>query len=64
MLEKVAKNVHLVHRRTAFRGHEITVDRVMNSNVQVHTPYTFSNLIENELELKKSKIRRKLELFD
>ncbi len=53
MLEKVAKNVHLVHRRTAFRGHEITVDRVMNSNVQVHTPYTFSNLIENELELKK-----------
>lgn len=60
MLEKVAKNVHLVHRRTAFRGHEITVDRVMNSNVQVHTPYTFSNLIENELELKKIKSEESL----
>ncbi|MDN6167670.1 MAG: NAD(P)/FAD-dependent oxidoreductase, partial [Lactococcus lactis] len=60
MLEKVAKNVHLVHRRTAFRGHEITVDRVMNSNIQVHTPYTFSNLIENELELKKIKSEESL----
>ncbi|WP_332373860.1 NAD(P)/FAD-dependent oxidoreductase [Lactococcus cremoris] len=60
MLEKVAKEVHLVHRRTAFRGHEMTVDRVMNSGIQVHTPYTFSNFNENDLELKKVKAEENL----
>ncbi|MTV82082.1 NAD(P)/FAD-dependent oxidoreductase [Secundilactobacillus folii] len=39
MLEPVAKEVHLVHRRNEFRALEHTVAQVKDSTVDVHTPY-------------------------
>ena len=38
-LEPLAKSVTLVHRRTKFRAHQGTVDRVLTSAVRVLTPY-------------------------
>lgn len=39
MLEPVAKQVYLVHRRDNFRGLEHTVSRLKRSNVKTVTPY-------------------------
>lgn len=39
MLEPVAKEVHLVHRRDKFRGLEHTVTKLKQSSVQLETPY-------------------------
>ena len=39
MLEPVAKEVHLVHRRDQFRGLEHTVTQLKNSSVQLDTPF-------------------------
>lgn len=39
MLEPVAKEVHLIHRRDSFRALEHTVTQLKNSTVQVQTPY-------------------------
>ncbi|MBM7570931.1 NAD(P)/FAD-dependent oxidoreductase [Aquibacillus albus] len=39
MLEPIAKQVTLVHRRDKFRAHEHSVDNLMNSSVQVLTPF-------------------------
>ncbi|WP_182201576.1 NAD(P)/FAD-dependent oxidoreductase [Paraliobacillus salinarum] len=39
MLEPIAKEVTLVHRRDKFRAHEHSVEQLMNSNVRVLTPY-------------------------
>ena len=38
-LEPLARSVHLVHRRPAFRAHERSVDQLRSSRVQVWTPY-------------------------
>lgn len=38
-LEPIAKSVTLIHRRTAFRAHQGTVDAVLASSVEVLTPY-------------------------
>ncbi|WP_029192185.1 NAD(P)/FAD-dependent oxidoreductase [Paenibacillus harenae] len=38
MLEPIAKNVTLIHRRDKFRAHEHSVEKLMNSKVNVHTP--------------------------
>lgn len=40
MLESIAKEVTLIHRRDKFRAHEHSVDNLMNSNVRIMTPYT------------------------
>lgn len=58
MLEPVAKEVHLVHRRNQFRGLEHTVTKLKQSSVQLETPYLPQGLsIEDDqsitLDLKK-----------
>ena len=39
MLEKVARKVHLIHRRPSFRAHALTVAELEQSTVEIHTPY-------------------------
>ncbi|MFC4404824.1 NAD(P)/FAD-dependent oxidoreductase [Gracilibacillus xinjiangensis] len=39
MLEPIAKEVSLVHRRDEFRAHESSVDTLINSNVNILTPF-------------------------
>lgn len=38
MLEPIAEQVTLIHRRDKFRAHEHSVERLMNSRIQVITP--------------------------
>ncbi|MFD2656031.1 NAD(P)/FAD-dependent oxidoreductase [Gracilibacillus thailandensis] len=45
MLEPIAKEVTLVHRRDSFRAHEASVENLMNSNVNILTPYVPESLI-------------------
>src|SRR5699024_9181483 len=39
MLEDIAKKVTLVHRRQKFRAHEHSVEQLMNSSIDVLTPF-------------------------
>ncbi|MDQ0162995.1 thioredoxin reductase [Bacillus alveayuensis] len=51
MLEPVAQEVFLAHRRDKFRAHENSVETLMRSSVQVLTPYVLKDLIgENQIE--------------
>lgn len=51
MLEPIANKVTLVHRRDKFRAHEASVENLMNSKVDIKTPYTPSLLIgEDKIE--------------
>ncbi|WP_163971549.1 NAD(P)/FAD-dependent oxidoreductase [Oceanobacillus halotolerans] len=45
MLEPIAKKVTLVHRRDKFRAHEHSVNQLMESNVEVLTPFVPSEII-------------------
>lgn len=45
MLEPIAEKVTLVHRREKFRAHEHSVENLMNSKVELKTPYVPSELI-------------------
>ncbi|WP_070119445.1 NAD(P)/FAD-dependent oxidoreductase [Bacillus marinisedimentorum] len=45
MLEPIAKNVTLIHRRDKFRAHEHSVENLMNSKVNVKTPYVPKELV-------------------
>ncbi|MFJ7832160.1 NAD(P)/FAD-dependent oxidoreductase [Peribacillus sp. NPDC097284] len=45
MLEPIAKKVTLIHRRDRFRAHEHSVEQLMNSSIEVKTPYIPSRLI-------------------
>ncbi|QDK71634.1 NAD(P)/FAD-dependent oxidoreductase [Lactococcus protaetiae] len=62
MLENVAEKVYLIHRRTAFRAHEITVEQISESSVKIHVPYTLSALTETGLLLTKVKSDEKVNL--
>ncbi|MGM0753176.1 MAG: NAD(P)/FAD-dependent oxidoreductase [Bacillota bacterium] len=44
MLEPVAREVTLVHRRDKFRAHEHSVQQLMNSNVRIMTPFNVAEL--------------------
>ncbi|MCB5956422.1 NAD(P)/FAD-dependent oxidoreductase [Enterococcus sp. CWB-B31] len=44
MLESVAEQVSIIHRRPEFRGHEHSVEKLKNSTVQIYTPYTIDQL--------------------
>lgn len=59
MLEPIAKEVHLIHRRDKFRAHEHSVENLMNSKVDVLTPYELSDLAGddtcNEVKIQNSK---------
>lgn len=48
MLEPIAKEVHLIHRRDAFRALKHTVSQLKKSQVQVETPYLPKELQVNE----------------
>lgn len=48
MLEPIAEQVTLVHRRDKFRAHEHSVETLMNSRADVKTPYIPMELIGNE----------------
>lgn len=48
MLEPIAKEVTLVHRREKFRAHEHSVNQLMNSSVRVLTPYQITDLKGDE----------------
>jgi ferredoxin/flavodoxin---NADP+ reductase len=48
MLEPIAEKVTLIHRRDKFRAHEHSVETLMNSKVEIKTPYTPSALIGND----------------
>ncbi len=39
MLETIAKEVNIIHRRNEFRAHGASVDKLMASSVNVHTPF-------------------------
>jgi len=43
-LEPRARSVTLIHRRTAFRAHQATVDKVIASSVRVLTPYEIARV--------------------
>ncbi|MCA0984509.1 NAD(P)/FAD-dependent oxidoreductase [Halobacillus yeomjeoni] len=59
MLEPIAKQVTLVHRRDKFRAHEHSVTQLRNSNVNILTPFTPDQLIGEDrvekVELKEVK---------
>lgn len=48
MLEPIAKQVYLVHRRDSFRAHESSVENLLNSSVKILTPYLPSTFIGEE----------------
>jgi len=48
MLEPIAKEVTLIHRRDKFRAHEHSVERLMNSTVQIVTPAEITGLSGEE----------------
>ncbi|MBT2679060.1 NAD(P)/FAD-dependent oxidoreductase [Bacillus sp. ISL-35] len=45
MLEPIAEQVTIVHRRDKFRAHEHSVENLQNSKVDIKTPYVPSELI-------------------
>ncbi|WP_026569589.1 MULTISPECIES: NAD(P)/FAD-dependent oxidoreductase [Sediminibacillus] len=56
MLEPIAKEVTLVHRRDNFRAHEHSVEKLMNSSVNIMTPFVPEEMIgENKIEQVKLK---------
>ena len=48
MLEPIAKQVTIVHRRDKFRAHEHSVENLYNSKVNVKTPYVPAELIGDD----------------
>lgn len=53
MLEPIAEQVYLVHRRDKFRAHEHSVQQLMNSRVSIKTPCVVKEFIGNEEAIKK-----------
>ncbi len=45
MLEPIAEEVTLIHRRDKFRAHEHSVEQLNNSSVTIQTPYNISEFI-------------------
>jgi ferredoxin/flavodoxin---NADP+ reductase len=52
MLEPIAKEVTIVHRRDKFRAHEHSVENLHNSKVNVKTPLVPAELIGDDLGIK------------
>lgn len=48
MLEPIAQEVILVHRRDKFRAHEHSVENLKNSNVTIKTPYIPCDIVGDE----------------
>ncbi|MFS0863681.1 ferredoxin--NADP reductase 2 [Fredinandcohnia sp. 179-A 10B2 NHS] len=52
MLEPIAEKVMLVHRRDKFRAHEHSVENLINSKVEVKTPFVPVELVGDDNEIK------------
>ena len=52
---KVARKVHLIHRRPSFRAHALTVAELEQSTVEIHTPYLPQELSPEGLKLQRVK---------
>lgn len=52
MLEPIAEQVSIVHRRDKFRAHEHSVENLYNSKVYVKTPYVPAELVGDESGIK------------
>ncbi|WP_026694630.1 NAD(P)/FAD-dependent oxidoreductase [Peribacillus kribbensis] len=52
MLEPIAEKVSLVHRRDKFRAHEHSVENLMNSKVDIKTPFVPAEIIGDEEGIK------------
>ncbi|RWZ54880.1 NAD(P)/FAD-dependent oxidoreductase [Halobacillus fulvus] len=48
MLEPIAKEVNLVHRRDKFRAHEHSVSQLNESSVNIYTPFTPEEMVGEE----------------
>ncbi|CCV64664.1 Pyridine nucleotide-disulfide oxidoreductase [Alteracholeplasma palmae J233] len=44
-LKSITENVHLVHRRDAFRAHQDTLDQYLKLNGKTHTPYVVKRVL-------------------
>ncbi|WP_261130458.1 NAD(P)/FAD-dependent oxidoreductase [Bacillus sp. Marseille-Q3570] len=53
MLEPIAQEVTLTHRRDKFRAHEHSVEQLMNSKVQIKTPYQIKDIIGDDNRVNK-----------
>ncbi|REE92906.1 thioredoxin reductase (NADPH) [Paenibacillus taihuensis] len=66
MLEPIAASVTLVHRRDKFRAHEHSVENLMNSKVNILTPYELLSLNGSDtitsVTLQHGKTAEKIEL--
>ncbi|MFD2045165.1 NAD(P)/FAD-dependent oxidoreductase [Ornithinibacillus salinisoli] len=66
MLEPIAEKVTLVHRRDKFRAHEHSVEQLMNSSVEVLTPFVPTDIVAHDkiekLLLEEVKGDKKVEL--
>ncbi|SCC51672.1 thioredoxin reductase (NADPH) [Priestia flexa] len=49
MLEPIAEKVTLVHRRDKFRAHEHSIEQLINSSVEVKTPYVPNEINGDEI---------------
>lgn len=52
MLESVASRVTICHRKEQFTAHEMTVQQLLNSRVEIKTPYVVKELIGEEERIK------------
>lgn len=48
MLESIAKEVTIVHRRDKFRAHEHSITQLKNSKVQIKTPFNPKNIVGSD----------------
>lgn len=48
MLEPIAEQVTIVHRRDKFRAHESSVENLVNSKVEIKTPFVPTEFIEKD----------------
>ncbi|CAM3876986.1 NAD(P)/FAD-dependent oxidoreductase [Alkalicoccus chagannorensis] len=59
MLEPIAAEVTLVHRRDKFRCHEHSMDQLRQSSVNIKTPYTMEQLEGNDLKIEQVVLQEK-----
>ena len=58
MLEPIASEVYLIHRRPEFRAHEHSVSRLKSSSVNLLTPYLIDGLSGNDGELSDIRLKK------
>jgi ferredoxin/flavodoxin---NADP+ reductase len=51
MLEPIAEEVMLIHRRNKFRAHEHSVEQLMNSSVRIKTPFNITKISGDDAKI-------------